>query len=32
MSQKAPKETVMVAVTGTEILVGGKLVASVRTR
>jgi len=29
MSQKAPKETVMVVVTGTEILVGGKVVASV---
>ena len=29
MSQKAPKETVMVVVTGTEILVGGKPVATV---
>ena len=29
MSQKPPKETVMVVVTGTEILVGGKVVASV---
>jgi biopolymer transport protein ExbD len=29
MSQKAPKETVMVVVTGSEILVGGKVVASV---
>ena len=29
MSQKAPKETVMVVVTATEILVGGKPVASV---
>ena len=29
MSQKAPKETVMVVVTGAEILVGGKVVASV---
>ena len=29
LSQKAPKETVMVVVTGTEILVGGKVVASV---
>jgi len=30
MSQKAPKETVLVTVTGSEILVGGKVVASVR--
>jgi biopolymer transport protein TolR len=30
MSQKAPKETVLVTVTGTEILVGSKVVASVR--
>src|SRR3954452_13131597 len=30
MSQKAPKETVMVVVTGTEILVGDKVVASVK--
>ena len=30
MSQKPPKETVMVVVTGTEILVGGKVVASVK--
>ena len=29
MSQKAPKETVMVVVTGTEILVGDRVVASV---
>ena len=29
MSQKPPKETVMIVVTGTEILVGGKVVASV---
>jgi biopolymer transport protein TolR len=29
LSQKAPKETVMVVVTGTEILVGGKVVSSV---
>jgi biopolymer transport protein TolR len=29
MSQKTPKETVMVVVTGAEILVGGKVVASV---
>ena len=29
MSQKAPKETVMVVVTGTEIVVGSKVVASV---
>jgi len=29
MSQKAPKETVMVVVTATEILVGGKVVAGV---
>ena len=30
MSQKAPKETVLVTVTGSEILVGGKVVATVR--
>ncbi|MEO5844741.1 MAG: biopolymer transporter ExbD [Caldimonas sp.] len=30
MSQKAPKETVLVVVTATEILVGGKAVASVK--
>ena len=30
MSQKAPKETVLVTITGSEILVGGKVVASVR--
>ena len=30
MSQKAPKETVLVVVTGTEILVGGKPVALVK--
>ena len=30
MSQKPPKETVMVVVTGTEILVGGKVVAAVK--
>ncbi len=29
MSQKAPKETVLVVVTGTEILVGGRVVSSV---
>ena len=29
MSQKAPKETLLVVVTGTEILVGGRVVASV---
>jgi biopolymer transport protein TolR len=29
MSQKAPKETLLVVVTGTEILVGGKVVSSV---
>ncbi len=30
MSQKAPKETLLVVVTGSEILVGGKVVASVK--
>jgi len=30
MSQKAPKETVLVTVTASEILVGGKVVAAVR--
>src|SRR6186713_1190319 len=30
MSQKGPKETLLVVVTGSEILVGGKVVASVR--
>ena len=30
LSQKAPKETLLVTVTGSEILVGGKVVATVR--